>query len=236
MHGSILLTAGSGSRMGPTVADKILENIGTSNAFRMSFLAFSKVKEITSIVVVYRDDSQKEQIQTEINLVKDCNPDQEIILVKGGSQRSDSVRKGLMALPDPCIFAHIHDCARPMIRSETVETMVREVAQMNSVAVARPVTNTIRKDISELNNEETLKKTETLDRTKLWEMETPQSAPKSWLIQGYQKAQELNIVITDDIHALELISKKIILFDPGYPNPKITHDHDLSYIKFLINT
>ncbi|OUU27891.1 MAG: hypothetical protein CBC04_02340 [Verrucomicrobia bacterium TMED44] len=236
MHGSILLTAGAGSRMGPAVADKILEKIGTSNAFRMSFRAFSKVKEISSVVVVYRDDSQKKQIQREIKLVEDFNPNQEIILVKGGPQRSDSVRNGLLALPDPCIFAHIHDCARPMIRSETVDFMVRKVAQMYPVAVARPATNTIRKDISELNSEENLKTTETLDRTKLWEMETPQSAPKSWLIQGYQKAKELNIVITDDIHALELVSKKIILFDPGYPNPKITHDQDLTYIKFLINT
>ena len=64
-------------------------------------------------------------------------------------------------------------------------------------------------------------------------METPQSSPKSWLVEGYQKAKNLNIEITDDMHALELVSKKILLMDPGYPNPKITHKQDLSIIQIL---
>ena len=67
-------------------------------------------------------------------------------------------------------------------------------------------------------------------------METPQSAPKSWLIKGYHKAQELNIRVTDDMHAMELLSKKIILINPGYPNPKITNLNDLRLIKFLLDS
>ena len=67
-------------------------------------------------------------------------------------------------------------------------------------------------------------------------METPQSAPVSWLREGYAKAKEMNISITDDMHAIELLSKEMILLDPGYPNPKITHEHDLTYISSLLES
>jgi 2-C-methyl-D-erythritol 4-phosphate cytidylyltransferase len=46
----------------------------------------------------------------------------------------------------------------------------------------------------------------------------------------------MNISITDDMHAIELLSKEMILLDPGYPNPKITHEHDLTYISSLLKS
>ena len=38
-------------------------------------------------------------------------------------------------------------------------------------------------------------------------METPQSAPKNWLIEGYERAEKLNLSLTDDMQAIELIEK-----------------------------
>ena len=118
-----------------------------------------------------------------------------------------------------------------MIRRETIETLVSEVSQNKAVVVARPVTNTIRRKLTS----DEISQTETLPRTELWEMETPQSAPISWLVEGYEKAKELNIEITDDMHAIELLSKKLAFLEPGYANPKITHMHDLKYISLLMN-
>ena len=63
----------------------------------------------------------------------------------------------------------------------------------------------------------------------------PQSAPISWLIEGYKKANDMKIQITDDMHAIELLTKKIAFLEPGYANPKITHVHDLKYISLLMN-
>ena len=117
-----------------------------------------------------------------------------------------------------------------MIHRETIALLIKNVEQSKATALARPVTNTIRKKLS---NEE-FSRTETPPRIDLWEMETPQSAPKKWLIEGYAIAEKMNIPLTDDMHAIELLSKKIVLIDPGYPNPKITHLHDLKYISCLI--
>ena len=231
MHGIVLLAAGSGSRMGNQTNDKILEKIGNSNAFRMCLLAFTEIQKITSTVVVFRDQEQMEELQDESNQITTLD-ELNIIYVKGGEQRRDSVTNGLTTLPESCKFAHIHDCARPLIRRETIVKMIEEVEKSIPIAVARPATNTIRKRISG----STLFQTETLERNQLWEMETPQSAPLSWFREGYAKAKEMNISITDDMHAIELLSKEMILLEPGYPNPKITYGHDLKYISSLLES
>ena len=63
MHGVILLAAGSGKRMGDKIDDKILEPIGRSNAFRMSFHAFAKVEAIEVYVIVFRDEEQRARLK-----------------------------------------------------------------------------------------------------------------------------------------------------------------------------
>lgn len=231
MHGVILLAAGSGKRMGNIIDDKILEPIGRSNAFRMSFHAFAKVEAIEAYVIVFRDEEQRNKLEKEINEFKFSKRNKTILLIKGGKERSDSVQNGLNALPKACQFAHIHDCARPMIRRETIETLVSEVSQNKAVVVARPVTNTIRRKLAS----DEISPTETLPRKELWEMETPQSAPISWLVEGYERAKEINIEITDDMHAIELLSKKMAFHEPAYANPKVTHLHDIKFISSLMN-
>ena len=231
MHGVILLAAGSGKRMGNIIDDKILEPIGRSNAFRMSFHAFAKVEAIEVYVIVFRDEEQRDKLEKEINEFNFSKRNKTVLLIKGGKERSDSVQNGLNALPKACQFAHIHDCARPMIRRETIETLVSEVSQNKAVVVARPVTNTIRRKLTS----DEISQTETLPRTELWEMETPQSAPISWLVEGYEKAKEMNIKITDDMHAIELLSKKMAFHEPAYANPKVTHLHDIRFISSLMN-
>jgi 2-C-methyl-D-erythritol 4-phosphate cytidylyltransferase len=231
MHGVILLAAGSGKRMGNIIDDKILEPIGRSNAFRMSFHAFAKVEAIEVYVIVFRDEEQRARLEKEINQFEFSKNNKIIIFAKGGKERSNSVQNGLKALPESCQFAHIHDCARPMIRRETIENLVSQVSQNKAVVVARPATNTIRRKLTS----DEISPTETLSRNELWEMETPQSAPISWLIEGYTKANDMKIQITDDMHAIELLSKNLAFLEPGYANPKITHMHDLKYISLLIN-
>ena len=217
--------------MGKEISDKILEPIGSSNAFKMSLEAFASVMEIQIFVIAFREENQRKALQTIVDRMEQLKDRKNVLFVKGGMERGDSVRNALNMLPQSCRYVHIHDCARPMIRKQTVETMVRAVDKNKSVSLARPATNTIRR---KLNNEE-ISETKTLPRNELWIMETPQSAPVSWLIKGYAKAKEMGIDLTDDMHAIELISKKMNLMDPGYPNPKITYRHDLKFISSLLN-
>ena len=65
-------------------------------------------------------------------------------------------------------------------------------------------------------------------------METPQAARKDWLEDGLRKAEQQGIEVTDELSAIELTERKVAFLDPGYPNPKITTESDLAYIKYLL--
>ena len=78
--------------------------------------------------------------------------------------------------------------------------------------------------------------TKSINRSKLWIMETPQVARKEWLVQGMTIALDKKLVITDEVSALELIGKKVSLLNPEYPNPNITSHSDWPYLKFLLSS
>ena len=156
----------------------------------------------------------------EVEHIEKCKMSENLLWVKGGEQRKDSVKNGLLALPDHCEFAHIHDCARPLIRSETIEVLVNAVHEYKPITVSRPVTNTIRRVLSNSDQQNSPRKTKTLDRKELWEMETPQSAPKNWLIEGYERAEKLNLSLTDDMQAIELIEKRFFFTNQAIQIPK----------------
>ena len=67
-------------------------------------------------------------------------------------------------------------------------------------------------------------------------METPQGAPKSWLIEGLKKAKKENTILTDDMAAVELLGHPVGLLEPNYPNPKITTPDDFAYAQFLFQS
>jgi 2-C-methyl-D-erythritol 4-phosphate cytidylyltransferase len=159
------------------------------------------------------------------------------IWVKGGLERKDSVSNALMNCPTICEFVYVHDCARPMIQANTIDQLEQIVSKVGAVAIARPVSDTIKR-ISPINpiNTEAPCKTESINRSKLWIMETPQVAKKEWLVQGMTIALEKKLVITDEVSALELIGKKVSLLNPEYPNPKITSHSDWPYLKFLLSS
>tara|TARA_B100001057_G_C22777110_1_gene922086 strand:- start:795 stop:1523 length:729 start_codon:yes stop_codon:yes gene_type:complete len=236
MHGVILLAGGSGNRMGRDVKDKLLHPILETNAFRLCCTAYIGIKEISSLVIVYREEEQKKLLQDEyeisrIALDESLDP----IYVAGGSRREDSVRKGLEALPRECSFVQVHDCARPMIRTLTITQMMKEVEEKGVIVACRPASDTIRQTLDTGLPSDQPQKTQTLNRQSLWLMETPQVTHKNWLTQALNRAKERKISITDEVSALELDDRKTAFFCLDYPNPKITNIDDLKLVEYLLN-
>ncbi|MDA8775328.1 2-C-methyl-D-erythritol 4-phosphate cytidylyltransferase [Opitutales bacterium] len=236
IHLAVLLAGGTGSRMNHPHKDKLLNPINGTNAFRLSYQAFLNSRKVENAIIVYRDSQQKEMLSVEIELVHKQNSRTFLpIWVKGGVERKDSVSNALINCPANCEFVYVHDCARPMIQSNTIDQLEQIVSKVGAVAIARPVSDTIKK-ISHLNpkNTEAPCKTESIDRSSLWIMETPQVSRKDWLLEGIQLASKKKLQVTDEVSLLELIGKKVSLLTPSYPNPKLTSVADLPYFKFLI--
>jgi len=235
MHAAILLAGGSGRRMGSAVSDKLLHPIGSTNAFRLSCEAFLEASSIDIFVLVFRDESQREKIKKEFELASVKTGRQvPCLTVKGGKERMNSVSNALSACDRSCEFVHVHDCARPMIRPETIDRLAGEVSQSGAIAVARPLSDSIRKTFQPSLDPHVPQKTECLDRSVLWLMETPQAARKDWLEDGLRKAENQGIAVTDELSAIELTERKVAFLDPGYPNPKITKESDLAYVEYLL--
>lgn len=236
-HIGILLAAGSSTRMKQQSSDKLLIKIRNKNAFRFSYEAFLNSRIIDNVIIVYRDEDQKAKLSIEI----DKSHDQysrffKPIFTKGGKERMDSVANALSSCPKITEFVYVHDCARPMLESSTLDELYKKTIQKGAAVLARPMNDTVKR-IPDYNSNklEDAYLTENIDRSKLWIMETPQCAMKSWLDSGIEKAIKNKIFATDEISLLELTNKKVTLVDPGYANPKLTTIKDLDYINFLLS-
>ena len=89
MNCAILLAAGTGTRMGDLVEDKILVPLMEKPVINYSISAFTKTHKFSRFVIVYRDELQREAIAKILmpDFVKKYNP----TFIKGGESRQASV-------------------------------------------------------------------------------------------------------------------------------------------------
>jgi 2-C-methyl-D-erythritol 4-phosphate cytidylyltransferase len=216
---AILLAAGSGSRMNGAVVDKVLAPLAGRPVFAYSVAAFMQSSIADLYVIVHRDQRQMMELSAYAPTPS--------VLVRGGRERQDSVRLGLAALPPDIAHVFIHDCARPLIQPEQLVALHKIVRREHAVVLAHPVTDTIKehRDNARLR---------TLERSRLWAMETPQVFDRDLIVRAYEKVAARGRRITDDAQAVEELGHPIALLANPHPNPKLTTPADLAYLEFLL--
>jgi 2-C-methyl-D-erythritol 4-phosphate cytidylyltransferase len=220
----ILLAAGSGKRMQGSVEDKVLAPLAGNPLFAHSAKAFLKSGVADLYVVVYRDQRQMLELSAYAPTPS--------LLVRGGKERQDSVMNALSVLPADIDYVFIHDCARPLIEPETIKQLHAVVRKYNAVVLAHRVTDTIKE--KKIPKGSKLARLKTIDRSRLWAMETPQVFSKALIVKGYSKIASQKKIVTDDTAAVDAIGHPIALLENQYPNPKLTHPSDLAYLEFLL--
>jgi 2-C-methyl-D-erythritol 4-phosphate cytidylyltransferase len=218
---AILLAAGAGKRMAGAVPDKVLAPLGGRPVFAHSAAAFAASGVADFYVVVYRDRSQ----MTELSAYAPTPA----VLVRGGRERQDSVAAALAALPSDIDYVFIHDCARPLVLPEQLVALHKIVRKEQAVVLAHRVTDTIKK----LRKNGRLR---TVDRSKLWAMETPQVFARALIDRAYAKVKAKQLVITDDAAAVELLDHPVAILENPHPNLKLTAPKDLSYLEFFLSS
>jgi 2-C-methyl-D-erythritol 4-phosphate cytidylyltransferase len=216
----ILLAAGSGSRMAGAVADKVLAPLAGRPVFAHSVAAFMQSTIADLYVVVYRDQRQMMELSAYAPTPS--------LLVHGGKERQDSVANALAALPPDIAHVFIHDCARPLIRPEQLVALHKIVRREDAVVLAHRVTDTIK----EHRNSGKLR---TLERKRLWAMETPQAFSRVLICSAYARVAKKELQITDDAQAVEEFGHPIALLENTYPNIKLTTPSDLAMLEFLLS-
>jgi 2-C-methyl-D-erythritol 4-phosphate cytidylyltransferase/2-C-methyl-D-erythritol 2,4-cyclodiphosphate synthase len=135
--------------------------------------------------------------------------------ILGGDDRRASSRLAVDACADSDIVL-LHDAARPFVTSGLISRVIRGVEERGAATPAIPVTDTIK----EVRDEGIF----TLDRSRLFAVQTPQGARRDLLIRAH--AIESGAV-TDDMSLLEQIGVHPALVDGDPRNIKITSPEDL---------
>ena len=225
---AIILAAGSSSRMGDTVDDKLLLSLAGKPVIWYSVKAFSDARIVSQIVIVYRDNRQKKVIE---NSIREFGIP--IFWSKGGKERQDSVWSGLEASPKDTEVVLIHDGARPLITPNAVRKVAQAARDSGVACLARKVSDTIKR--AKPAKTETSYSLETIDRSDLWAMETPQAFRYQLIKDAYQKVIESGTIITDDVAALESGPFEVKFIENERPNIKLTTKQDIAYVEFLLS-
>jgi 2-C-methyl-D-erythritol 4-phosphate cytidylyltransferase len=213
---ALIVAAGRGERLGASRPKALVELAGRP-LLQWSIEALSGVAEIERIVVA---------------LPPGTRAPSGVSAVEGGAVRSDSVRRALAACEPggPGDVVLVHDAARPLLTSELVERLLRELTgdqSLDAVIAAAPVTDTVKRVRDGIVHE-------TLDRRELWAVQTPQVFRRAALERALDVPAELLAQATDDAWLLERAGGRVAVVAGGAENMKVTTALDLELAELLL--
>lgn len=212
---ALVPAAGRSRRMGGT--DKLTALLGGEPVLHRTLWALDNARLVDEIVVAVSPD-RLEEIAA---LCVRAGVKKPLRVVEGGDSRAQSVLMAALAASDRCELLAVHDGARPLIRGEQVDDMVRLGQKTYAAAPALPVTDTVKvADTAGVVQS-------TPDRRSLYAVQTPQVFQANLLKAALQSAVEANAEITDDCSAVERLGKTVYLTPGWRENIKITTQEDL---------
>jgi 2-C-methyl-D-erythritol 4-phosphate cytidylyltransferase len=216
---ALLVAAGSGERLGAD-RPKAFAVLAGRPMLEWSIAALKAVPEIGAIVVA---------IPPEIGAML-IEPGFEIAY--GGATRSQSVRNALAAAPPDADRVIVHDAARPLADPALFTRCLAALDETGVAAAiaAAPVTDTVK----EAGGDGVVERT--LDRSRLWAVQTPQAFRREALESALDVDDETLAAATDDAWLVERRGGKVVVVESAPRNLKVTTPHDLRVAELLLTT
>jgi len=213
--GVILAAAGQSSRFQDANYKKPFAPLAGRPVWMHAAEKFTDRDDVQQVVVVVSPDDRQAFVEKfGANLAF-----MGITLAEGGATRAESVRNGLEKLGDGIDMVAIHDAARPCLATAWIDRVFAAGARTGAAILAIPVVGTLKR----VNADSVI--TETVDRTSLWEAQTPQVFSRDILVRAY--AANRDGTATDEASLVERIGQPVTVV-PGSPiNLKITSREDL---------
>lgn len=212
---SVIITAGgTSSRFG--TKNKLLEILNNKTVIEETVSKFVDFEEIDEIIIPVNESIREDLEQILL--------DPKILFVDGGSTRQKSVYNALQVVKNDYVL--IHDGARPLVKKEIISCVMQAVLDKNAVSVMTKTTDTIK----EVDSDGRIIRT--IDRSKLYNTQTPQAFKTSLIKNAHEKLKEGNY--TDDSSMLEKLNVPVYIVNGSYTNIKITIKSDLDFAKLYI--
>lgn len=219
---AIVPAAGRGERLGPG-GPKALRLLGGVPLLVHAVRALVQSRLVDVVVVAAPPDD----VVAVRGLLDDHELPKDVEVVAGGGTRQESVRLALVSLPEDVDVVLVHDAARPLVPAELIDAVAQAVrAGAEAVVPTLPLTDTVKR-VSEHGDV-----LETLDRTTLRAVQTPQGFRRSALERSYVAAD--GAFVTDDAGLAELAGVAVTTIRGSAEAFKVTHPIDLVLAEALL--
>lgn len=223
---AVVVAGGCGERFGDPRGKQFVELRGLPLAC-WSLLAFDRAPSVGHIVVVCapeRADQMRDEVLSRVSLR--C----EVSLASAGQTRQQSVLSGLNDVPDRFDLVAIHDAARPLVSTASIEEVLAAVRRDSGLGGAICATHAT----------DTLKLAEagvivaTPDRSFYWMAQTPQAFRRRDILMVHKAAAWDGYEGTDDASLVERRGGRVLCVQTSRDNIKVTLPEDLAIAEALL--
>lgn len=139
-----------------------------------------------------------------------------------GPERQDSVFNGFSEISPSAALVAIHDSARPLVTAKDAAKCMADGVEVGAAVLGVAVKPTI-KEV-----DKGMMVVKTLERSKLWEVQTPQCIRPALLREGFDLVKSKGLEVTDDVSIIEALGKPVRITPGAYTNIKVTTPDDMS--------
>ncbi len=226
----LLLAAGRGSRFGGPVPKAYLKLAGRTllaNSAQRLVQAVATTATVELIVLVHPDDRATHLADCMADLRTLVAHSAALRIVDGGATRQESMQRGLAACSRDIDFVLVHDAARALVPIAATRACLLAAQRHGAALLAIPAPDTLKRVVGD--RVET-----TVDRTGIWQAQTPQIVRRELLQRAFDNALATGFQGTDDVSLVEHLGEPVVVV-PGSPtNVKITRKEDLPLAEAIL--
>lgn len=216
---AIIVAGGEGRRFGSPKQFALIKGKAVLDWSVEKFESHALIREI---VLVLPDERGKEQYFSRYKKVTAA--------VRGGARRQDSVWNGLSCLDrQGAEVILVHDAVRPLVRAEVITRVIQEAEKSGAAIPAIPVGETVKEAAGG-------RVVRTLEREKLFRVQTPQGFSYGLLVKAMRQAREEHFYGTDEATLVERIGGRVTIVEGDPLNIKITTPADLKIAEVWIES
>lgn len=214
---AVVVAAGEGKRFG---APKQFSLLKGKPVLDWSLEKFENHESVDEIILVLKDEARREKILARYKKIA--------AVVEGGERRQDSVFKGFSLIdPRKAGIVLVHDAARPLVDTGLISRVIEAALEKGAAIPALPLKDTVK----EITGQEVCR---TLERERLFKVQTPQGFSYSILKEALEKAQQENYYGTDEAALVERMGKRVYVVQGNPKNIKITVPEDIKLAEVFL--
>jgi 2-C-methyl-D-erythritol 4-phosphate cytidylyltransferase len=217
---AIIVAAGTGSRLNSPVPKGFVP-LGRKPLFLYSLETLLRHKAVTGAVLVVPKGFETKAGK----ILAGSRFGNKVAIVIGGRERWQSVENGVKDAGSEWVL--VHDAARPFVTRAVIDAVLEKKKRYDCVITATPETDTLRLANGELAGE-------TVDRSKLVKVGTPQLFRRRVLLRAFTEAPLLPSPPTDEAVLMQRTGVPVALAWGDPANFKITTPADLAMAEALI--